>query len=144
MPAFWLSWADCSGMIQKAPPGCGCTSEHAKFAGRCWCRQVSVESRDLNLHRGKHSPMERGQRHANQMISNLGANEEGESTRRHPEWRKSSETGASSAMRSQGGVGSGLTLSTCALCRVTFWEPCLFRVLLLLRLRFPLPLTRRN
>ena len=47
-------------------------------------------------------------------------------------------------MRSQGGVGSGLALSTCPLCRVTRLEPCLFRVLLLRRLRFLLPLTGRN
>ena len=47
--------------------------------------------------------------------------------------------GASKAlMRSQGGVGSGLALSTCPLCRVTRLDPCLFRVLLLRRLRLPL------
>ena len=37
-----------------------------------------------------------------------------------------------------------MALSTCPLCRVTRLEPCLFRVLLLRRLRLPLPLTGRN
>ena len=41
-------------------------------------------------------------------------------------------------VRSQGGVGAGLAVSTCPLCRVTRLEPHLFRVLLLRRLR-PLP-----
>ena len=51
---------------------------------------------------------------------------------------------ARAMMRSQGGIGSGMALSTCPLCRITRLEPFLFRVLLLRRLRLPLPLTGRN
>ena len=47
-------------------------------------------------------------------------------------------------VRSQGGVGAGLALSICPLCRVTRLEPHLFRVLLLRRLRLPLPLSGRS
>ena len=47
-------------------------------------------------------------------------------------------------LRSQGGPGAGLAVSTCPTCRVTRMEPQLFRVLILHRLQLPLPLTVRN
>ena len=47
-------------------------------------------------------------------------------------------------LRSQGGPGAGLALTTCPTCLVTRVEPQLFRVLLLRRLRLPLPLTVRS
>ena len=47
-------------------------------------------------------------------------------------------------LRSHGGPGAGLALTTCPLCRVTSIEPQLFRVLLLRRLHLPLPLTARH
>ena len=49
----------------------------------------------LRLRRGEHSPIERGQRQPTD-DSNLGTNEGGGSTGRHPESRNSSETGTSS------------------------------------------------
>ena len=45
--------------------------------------------------------------------------------------------------RSQGGRGAGLALSTCPTCRVTRIPPQLFRVVFVLRLHHPLPLTAR-
>ena len=47
-------------------------------------------------------------------------------------------------VRSQGGHGAGLALSTCPTCRITRIDPQLFRVILLRRLRLPLPLTVRS
>ena len=44
-------------------------------------------------------------------------------------------------VRSQGGPGAGLKLSTCPTCRITRIDPQLFRVILLRRLHLPLPLT---
>ena len=46
-------------------------------------------------------------------------------------------------LRSQGGPGAGLALSTCPVSRLTSFTPQLFRVILL-RLHLPLPLTVRN
>ena len=48
------------------------------------------------------------------------------------------------SVRSQGGPGAGLAFTTCPTCLVTRLEPQLFRVLLLRRLRLPLPLTVRS
>ena len=47
-------------------------------------------------------------------------------------------------MRSQGGPGAGLALSTCPVDRLTTFTPQVFRVILLRRLHLPLPLTVRN
>ena len=47
-------------------------------------------------------------------------------------------------LRSQGGPGAGLALSTCPVSRLTTFTPQLFRVVLLRRLHLPLPLTVRN
>ena len=47
-------------------------------------------------------------------------------------------------LRSQGGPGAGLALSTCPVSRLTSFTPQLFRVVLLRRLHLPLPLTVRN
>ena len=47
-------------------------------------------------------------------------------------------------LRSQGGPGVGLAMSTCPTCRITRMEPQLFSVLLLRRLQLPLPMTVRN
>ena len=47
-------------------------------------------------------------------------------------------------MRSQGGPGDGLALSTCPVNRLTTFTSQLFRVVLLRRLHLPLPLTVRN
>ena len=47
-------------------------------------------------------------------------------------------------LRSQGGPGAVLALTTCPLCRVTSMEPQLFRVLLLRRLHLPLSLTAHH
>ena len=45
-------------------------------------------------------------------------------------------------LRSQGGPGAGLALSTCPVSRLTSFTPQMFRVILLRRLHLPLPLTR--
>ena len=47
-------------------------------------------------------------------------------------------------LRSQGGPGAGLALSTCPVNRLTTFTSQLFRVVLLRRLHLPLPLTVRN
>ena len=47
-------------------------------------------------------------------------------------------------VRSQGGSGAGLALSTCPVNRLTTFSPHVFRVILLRRLHLPLPLTVRN
>ena len=47
-------------------------------------------------------------------------------------------------VRSQGGSGAGLALSTCLVNRLTTFAPQVFRVILLRRLHLPLPLTVRN
>ena len=46
-------------------------------------------------------------------------------------------------LRSQGGSGAGAALQTCPTCPLTRIDPALFRVLLLRRLRLPLPLFAR-
>ena len=46
-------------------------------------------------------------------------------------------------VRSQGGPGAGLALSTCPVSRLTKIVPQVFRVTLLRRLQLPLPLTAR-
>ena len=47
-------------------------------------------------------------------------------------------------LRSQGGSGAGAALQTCPTCPLTRIDPALFRVLLLRRLRLPLPLSVRS
>ena len=47
-------------------------------------------------------------------------------------------------IRSQGGSGAGLCLHTCSMCLITRFEPQHFRVILLRRLRQPLPLTQHS
>ena len=47
-------------------------------------------------------------------------------------------------MRSQGGPGAGLALSSCPVSRLTMFTSQLLRVVLLRRLHLPLPLTVRN
>ena len=47
-------------------------------------------------------------------------------------------------VRSQGGSGAGMALSTCPVNRLTTFSPQVFRVILLRRLHLPLPLTVRN
>ena len=47
-------------------------------------------------------------------------------------------------LRSQGGSGAGAAVQTCPTCPLTRIDPALFRVLLLRRLRLPLPLSIRN
>ena len=47
-------------------------------------------------------------------------------------------------VRSQGGSGAGLALSTCPVNRLTTFSLQVFRVILLRRLHLPLPLTVRN
>ena len=47
-------------------------------------------------------------------------------------------------IRSQGGSGAGLCLTTCSMCLITRFEPQHFRVILLRRLRQPRPLTQHS
>ena len=51
---------------------------------------------------------------------------------------------ARASLRSQGGSGAGLPFTTCPTCLVTRLEPHVFRILLLRRLRLPLPFTVRS
>ena len=51
---------------------------------------------------------------------------------------------AKASLRAQGGPGAGLSFTTCPTCLVTRLEPHLFRILLLRRLRVPLPFTVRS
>ena len=121
--------ADCLGMIHKRHPNVAARLDSSTTWKDIQTRQVcrpllappgpSMESRDFNLRRGKHSPMERGQRHA-EAASRV------EELFRDGRLFSRLDDASKALMRSQGGVGSGLALSTCPLCGVTRLEPCLF------------------
>ena len=105
VPAFWSSWADCLGMIHKRHPDVAARLVHhlEGHPNTPSLQAAAGAARSLRGVQGFEPPsweaLAHGARPAprHQMISNLGANEEGGSTRRHPESRNSSETGASSA-----------------------------------------------
>ena len=123
-PAHWASWADCS-----------------------WSRSVT-QSQAFSLgwvgfgcHRGGSWRWEHDQRPREPEHFEPGCTRDG--------WQHEAEDlfarmddPSKALLRSQGGPGAGLALSTCPVSRLTTFTPQLFRVVLLRRLH--LPLTVRN
>ena len=161
MPAFWASWADSLGMIHQRHPDVAAqlVRQLEGHPATPSLQAAAAAARSLSRVRALEIPswaaLARGQRPAPRQPDEFepGCDRSGwqheVASKVEEEFRDGNLFGrlddASKAlMRSQGGIGSGLALSTCPLCRVTRLEPFLFRVLLLRRLRLPLPLTGRN
>ena len=151
VPAFWSSWAGCSGIIHKRHPDVAARLVHhlEGYTNTPSLQAAAGAARSFRGVQGFEPPSWEARAHGARPAPRQPDDFEPGCERVEELFRDGSlfsrlDDASKVLMRSQGGVGSGLALSTCPLCRVTRLEPCLFRVLLLRRLRLPLPLTGRN
>ena len=159
VPAFWASWADCLPMILERHP----TVVHQLMAeleeqDTPILHAVAASVRSLTGVRGFEPPTWHALAAGARPEPREPDDYEPGSVRKgwqHEVASRVEEFGredlftrvgedVQALVRSQGGPGAGLVLSTCPTCRVTKLETQLFRVVLLRRLRLPLPLTVRT
>ena len=160
IPAFWASWADSLAMIRQRHPDVAVQLFH-QLEGHpdTPCLQAAADAaRSLHGVRGfipSWEALSHGVRPEPLQPDEFepgcqrGGWQHEAASRVEVQFRDENlfnrmDNASKAFVRSQGGVGAGLAFSTCPLCRVTRLEPHVFRVLLLRRLRLPLPLSGRS
>ena len=134
---FWLSSFDKNEKMKRRGKPRSCFS-----VGSSLGRQLSTRQKHdqgcwaSNLTLGVHWVLD--PRHGHRTHSNHEVSSRTEESFRNVLFTRLPDR-TKASVRSQGGPGAGLALTTCPTCLVTRLEPQLFRVLLLRRFRLPLP-----
>ena len=159
--AYWASWADCLGMISERHPEVAqlMVDELEGALERLAWKQAASAARELTGVCDFDPPtwhaLAQGVRPASRKPEDFepGCCRDGwqheAASRVESHFRDSDvftrvDAARMAMVRSQGGPGAGLALSTCPTSRLTKIPPQLFRVVLLRRLGLPLPLTARS